>query len=111
MVTRQVDATNHNELGAPIGTKLKANFQSAKTGRYSGCKCKQLKTCNVGSLMPLATIEPEGLSPIGCNEWEEIEVAVDSGSAENVMSPKTLERVPITSGPAFVRGVKYEVAN
>ena len=27
------------------------------------------------------------------------------------MSLKTLERVPITSGPAFVRGVKYEVAN
>ena len=61
--------------------------------------------------MPLATIEPEGLSPIGNSEWEEIEVAVDSGATENVMSPKTLERVPITSGPAFVRGVKYEVAN
>ena len=27
------------------------------------------------------------------------------------MSPDTLVSVPITSGPAFVRGTKYEVAN
>ena len=61
--------------------------------------------------MPLAIIEPEGLNPIGNNEWEEIEVAVDSGATENVMSPGTLTSRPITSVPAFVRGVKYEVAN
>ena len=58
------------------------------------------------SIMPLAIIEPEGLRPIGNNEWEEIEVAVDSGATENVMSPDVLVSVPITSGPAFVRGAK-----
>ena len=51
------------------------------------------------------------MSPIGNSEWEEIEVAVNSGATENVMSPDTLKSVPITSGPAFVRGVEYEVAN
>ena len=78
---------------------------------HSGCKRKQLKKCNVDSLMPLATIEPGGLNLIGGNEWEEIEVAVDSGATENVMSPDALASVPITSGPAFVSGVKYEIAN
>ena len=49
--------------------------------------------------------------PIGSNEWEEIEVPVDSGATENAMSPDALVSVPITSSPAFVRGAKYEVAN
>ena len=60
--------------------------------------------------MPIAIIVPEGLNPIGNNEWEEIEVAVDSGVTENVC-PDTLVSSPIASGPAFVRGVKYEVAS
>ena len=60
-------------------------------------------------IRPLATIEPAGWNPIGSNAREEIEVAVDSGATENVMSPDTLVSVPITSGPALVGGVKYEV--
>ena len=61
--------------------------------------------------MPLAIIEPQGLNPIGNNEREEIEVAVDSGATENMMSPDTLVNMPTTCGPAFVRGAKYEIAN
>ena len=56
-------------------------------------------------------MEPEGLNPIADSEWEEIEVAVDSGATENVMGPDTLVGVPITNGPAIMRGVEYEVAN
>ena len=82
-----------------------ANIEAVKNKRCSGCKCRQLKRCTadesiVGPIMPLATIEPEGLNPIGNHGWEEIEVAVDSGATENVMSPDTLVSVPITSGPA-----------
>jgi hypothetical protein len=63
-------------------------------------------------LMPLKTIEPQGLNPIGDSEWVEIDVAVDSGATETVMSAETLGGVvDITEGPAFVRGVQYEVAN
>ena len=100
-----------NEIDQPFAPRLRPNFQSARGGRCSGCKCRQLKRRNVESVMPLAIIEPEGLSPIGNNEWEEIEVVVDRGATENVMSPDALVSVPITSGLAFVRGVQYEVAN
>jgi len=63
-------------------------------------------------LMPLKTIEPQGLNPIVDSEWVEIDVAVDSGATETVMSAETLGGViDITEGPAFVRGVQYEVAN
>ena len=34
-----------------------------------------------------------------------------SGATENVMSLDALASVPITSGAAFARGVKYEVAD
>ena len=80
------------------------NAASERSKRHGACKCRLLKRC-VESIRPLAGIEPEGLNPIGSNEWEEIVVAVDSGATENVMSPNILVSVPITSGPAFVRGV------
>ena len=51
------------------------------------------------------------MNPIGGNEWEEIEVAVDSGTIEDVMSLEALVGVQITFELAFVRGVKYEVGN
>ena len=62
--------------------------------------------------MPLKTIEPHGLSVIVDGEWVEIDVAIDSGAVETVISTETLAGVVnIIEGPAFTRGVKYEVAN
>ena len=41
-----------------------------------------------------------------------VTAAVDSGATDNVTDTKTLSQsVPITEGPAFARGVQYEVAN
>ena len=58
------------------------------------------------------TIEPHGINTVGEEEWVEIDVAVDSGASETVMSEKTLAGViEITEGPACKRGVMYEVAN
>ena len=62
--------------------------------------------------MPLKTIEPHGINAVGEDEWVEIDVAVDSGATETVMSEETLAGViDITEGSACKRGVKYEVAN
>lgn len=53
-----------------------------------------------------------GLNSIADVEWAEIDVVVDSGATEAVMAADTFEGVvDITKGPAFARGVKYEVAN
>ena len=65
-----------------------------------------------GKLMPLRTIEPNGINAIGDEEWVEIDVAVDSGTTETVMSEETLAGViDITESAACKRGVMYEVAN
>ena len=40
----------------------------------------------VKSLAPLSIIAPEGLSAIGENEWEQFELAVDSGASETVVN-------------------------
>ena len=44
-------------------------------------------------------------------EWQEIEMAVDSGATETVMGEEMLPEIEIKPGLASKRGVKYEVAN
>ena len=72
---------------------------------------KQRSTMDVGALRIFKTIEPEGVHALGQNEWEEVEMAVDSGASETVMGPEVLECVETKESPASRRGVEYEVAN
>ena len=65
----------------------------------------------VGSLRPLSTIEPEGVNSVQKQEWESIELAVDSGASETVIGEDMLTAVETKEGPASRRGVQYEVAN
>ena len=59
----------------------------------------------------LETILPEGVNSIGVNgEWEEIEMAVDSGASETVVNEDMIGTVEVVEGEASKRGVKYEVA-
>ena len=44
-------------------------------------------------------------------EWEEIEMVVDSGSSESVMSEDMLTRVTTVGGYAHKKGAQYEVAD
>ena len=54
---------------------------------------------------------PEGVNRIETNgEWEEIEMAVDSGANETVVNEDMVESVEVVEGEASRRGVKYEVA-
>ena len=60
----------------------------------------------------LKTIEPEGLRAIAEEgEWEEIEMAVDSGATETVVIENMVMSVEVRDGPASRRGVCYEVAD
>ena len=64
------------------------------------------------SLRPLKTVEPEGLSAVETQPlWECVEMAVDSGASETVMSESFLPSVETKPGSASRRGVQYEVAN
>ena len=59
----------------------------------------------------LGTVEPEGINTLDDLEWEEIELAVDSGATETVIGEEALQSIKLLEGAAYKRGVKYEVAN
>ena len=56
-------------------------------------------------------IVPSGVNSVEEQEWEEIEMAVDSGATETVVGEDMLESIETKEGAAYRRGVEYEVAN
>ena len=77
------------------------------------CGQASCKNTGTGELCVLVAKEPIGaICTVADDEWVEIDVAIDSGSADTVMAEATLNGiVDITEGPALRRGVTYEVAN
>ena len=57
------------------------------------------------------TILPSEISAIRDDGWEEIELMVDSGASETVMSEDMLQSVETKEGRGSKNGVVYEVAN
>ena len=55
---------------------------------------------------------PEGFKSMEeVPEWEVLEMAVDSGASESVVSDEMLTRVTTVEGDAMKKGVQYEVAD
>ena len=56
---------------------------------------------------------PSGLNAVEevAPEWEEIEMAVDSGASESVVNEEQLSGVETLEGKAKQMGVQYEVAD
>ena len=59
----------------------------------------------------LQAIEPEGVNMIMQGEWQELEIAVDSGATETVVGEDMLTDIDTKPGAASRKGVQYEVAN
>ena len=60
----------------------------------------------------LRVVQLEGVNAVGKpGEWQEIEMAVDSGATETVMGEEMLAEIEIKPGVASKRGVNFEVAN
>lgn len=57
-----------------------------------------------------SVVEPEAVRMVK-GEWEELEMAVDSGAGETVLKLTDVECVEIREGEARKRGVKYEAAD
>ena len=59
----------------------------------------------------LGTVIPTGVNMVGetAGEWQEIDMAVDSGATETVVSEEMLPGVPTQPREAFKKGVQYEV--
>ena len=65
-----------------------------------------------GEINIFKVIEPEGFNEIEAKgEWEEIDMAVDSGATETVLGEEDLPSIELKAGAASRRGTEYEVAN
>ena len=62
-------------------------------------------------MQALVEIAPEGMNSVEEQEWDEVEMAVDSGATETVVGESMLPGVESRPGEASRRGVQYEVAN
>ena len=73
---------------------------------------KRIEAAKKEKISILQVVEPEGVNAVNTpGEWQEIEMAVDSGATETVMGEEMLVDIEIKPGAASRRGVKYEVAN
>ena len=60
----------------------------------------------------LGIVVPQGLNAVSeAPEWEEIEMAVDSGASESVVNEGQLDGIETLEGPDKKRGIQYEVAD
>jgi hypothetical protein len=61
----------------------------------------------------LGTVIPAGVNMMGKaeGEWEQIEMAVDSGATETVVGEDMLQGIKLLEGEACRKGVQYEVAS
>ena len=64
------------------------------------------------NIKTLVEIVPEGVNALEeTQEWEEIEMAVDSGATETVIAEDMVKSVETQPGEAMKKGVRYEVAS
>ena len=60
----------------------------------------------------LGIVAPQGVNVVkDTPEWEEIEMAVDSGASESVVNEEQLNGIETLEGEAKKRGIQYEVAD
>ena len=62
-------------------------------------------------LSTLMEVAPEGVNSVETSEWEEIDMAIDSGATETVVGENMLTSIDTVEGEASRRGVQYEVAS
>ena len=92
------------------GRKKKAKVR--EEGGAEDVEDESHRNVGVSEIRSFVTIEPETIgSVIREGEYEEIELAVDSGATETVVSEDMLQSIRTQEGVASRRGVKYEEAN
>ena len=120
-------------LGVPIqcgyqkvgSMKTKKKMQGPRPKKWKPIKCEKgekildeavikgyLRHQGYGNVNTIRSIEPEGINSVTADgQWEQIELAVDSGATESVTPASTPTHVPTTDNEESRRGVRYEVAN
>ena len=98
---------------------------SERDGEEAKCECESVASLrrdiiekkptshskSVGAISTLRTVVPEGVNSMGgVPEWEEIEMAVDSGACDNVMDPEELPHYDVKETRASINGVQFASA-
>ena len=88
--------------------KTKRALKREKQVKNRGAK----KEKKLEDLRSLQTVLPGGVYSVDDHdEWEELDMAVDSGATETVVNDEMLPNVDTVEGEACKRGVQYEVAS
>ena len=118
VVRNRFQALEENDEGSKVSAgRTLADFMpalpSANGAQQQRQQQRQKPVASIpGRLCPLVTIEPEGLQKVGeAPQWEEMELAVDSGASETVIPEDTVRAAELVPSEASRRGVEYEVAN
>jgi len=91
-----------------------SRFYGSGSSPLQGCHLQQgnSERETTKELLIFQTIIPEGVNAIAAKgEWEEIDMAVDSGATETVIGENMLSSVELNESWASKNGVEYEVAN
>jgi hypothetical protein len=99
-----------------MGSRTAAAASTASTAAARKVSARAVRATQTPKVAPnlrsLQTIYPQGVNSVSSSsEWEEIELAVDSGATETVVGEDMLTSVETVEGEAFKRGVEYEVAS
>ena len=103
-----VIATQAAETHAAFQEEVYNDVEDRSTNVKSA---KAEKVRRGGALRLLREVVPAGMNSLEDHEWEELEMAVDSGASETVLGEDMLRNIDTTEGAACKRGVQYEVAN
>ena len=98
------DARSRMDRGLLLGgacTELQIG-RGVTQGRWRGAR----QTISI-----LREVVPDGIHAVEELDWEELEMAVDSGATETVVNEDMLKNIETKEGSAYRRGVEYEVAN
>ena len=95
--------------------KNATQVDNGRADQQRGWVCAQAKhrgRKTAGSLGIFREIVPEQFCNVeSAEEWQEVELAVDSGATETVLAPDMLSNISTEEGPSTKKGVRYEVAS
>ena len=94
------------------GESIDIEKDGFKVVKSKNAKKKEKKAQRAEKIKMLVTINPQSMNSVEeLDEWEEIDMAVDTGATETVVGSDMLTSIETYQGEAAKRGVEYEVAS
>ena len=102
----QVNTKKELNMEAKVAASCRGRCGSEQPRTYADCVKGRVRALNL-----FREVAQHSVNNFEEQEWQEIELAVDSGATETVVGDGMLTNIETTEGSAFKRGVQYEVAS